>query len=165
MGATLTGGAKIAWQKLNTRCIVSWTSFCAPIQYSGYTFSNYESPFPTRDCIPYVRSGLYQLVIRVKGNPILVHQTGTTTVTRWDSAGTVSKFGAPMFEPKVFRKQMYCIEESTCDIVGPFRRPHVNSAPPCWFSARGIVPPLIKPLPHVFINCKAASTPRPYLKR
>jgi len=27
----------------------------------------------------------------------------------------------PMFE--VFRKQMYCIEESTCDIVGTFRRP------------------------------------------
>ena len=30
-------------------------------------FSHYESPFPTRDCIPYVRSGLYRLVIRVKG--------------------------------------------------------------------------------------------------
>jgi len=28
-----------------------------------------------------------------------------------------------MFEPEVFRKQMYCIEESTCDIVGTFRRP------------------------------------------
>jgi len=28
-----------------------------------------------------------------------------------------------MFEPEVFRKQMYCIEESTYDIVGSFRRP------------------------------------------
>jgi len=28
-----------------------------------------------------------------------------------------------MFEPEVFRKQMYGIEESTCDIVGIFRRP------------------------------------------
>jgi len=32
-----------------------------------------------------------------------------------------SKFGAPMFEPKVFQKQIYCTEESTCDIVGTFR--------------------------------------------
>jgi len=29
--------------------------------------SNYESPFPTRDCILFVRSGLYELVIRVTG--------------------------------------------------------------------------------------------------
>jgi len=38
-----------------------------------------------------------------------------------------------MFEPEVFRKQMYCIEESTCDISGTFRRPE-NCAPslrPC----------------------------------
>ena len=34
-----------------------------------------------------------------------------------------SKFGNPMFEPKVFRKQMNCIGESTCNIVGIFRRP------------------------------------------
>jgi len=27
----------------------------------------------------------------------------------------------PMFEAEVFWKQMYCIEESTCDIVGTFR--------------------------------------------
>jgi len=30
-----------------------------------------------------------------------------------------------MFETEVFRKQMYCIEESTCDIVGNFRRPGI----------------------------------------
>jgi len=33
-----------------------------------------------------------------------------------------SKFAAPKFEPEVFRKQMYCIEASTCDIVGTFRQ-------------------------------------------
>ena len=33
-----------------------------------------------------------------------------------------------MFEFEVFRKQMHCIEESTCDIVGAFRRPG-NCAP------------------------------------
>jgi len=31
------------------------------------------------------------------------------------------KFGAPIFEPKVFRKQMYCIEESIWNIIGTFR--------------------------------------------
>jgi len=28
-----------------------------------------------------------------------------------------------MLESEVFQKQIYCIEESTCDIVGTFRRP------------------------------------------
>ena len=41
-----------------------------------------------------------------------------------------SKFGAPMFEPEVFRKQMYYIEESTCGIVGTFRRLRSRSAHP-----------------------------------
>ena len=39
-----------------------------------------------------------------------------------------------MFEPKVFRKQMYCFEKSAYVIVGTFW-------PPQWFGARGIVPP------------------------
>jgi len=44
--------------------------------------------------------------------------------------GARSKFGAPMLEPKIFRKRMYCIEESTCDTVGTFRRdPHSFGAP------------------------------------
>jgi len=34
-----------------------------------------------------------------------------------------------MFETKVLRKQMYSIEDSTCDITGTFRRPHSDSAP------------------------------------
>jgi len=39
--------------------------------------------------------------------------------------GARSKFDAPMFETEVevFWKQMYCIEESTCDIVGLFGSP------------------------------------------
>jgi len=28
-----------------------------------------------------------------------------------------------MFEIEIFRKQMHCIEESTCDMVGTFLRP------------------------------------------
>jgi len=44
-----------------------------------------------------------------------------------------SKFGAPMFETEVFRKQMYSSEESTCDIVWTFRRLLSHSAPPAVF--------------------------------
>ena len=49
------------------------------------------------------------------------------------------------FEPEVFQKQIYCIEESSCQIVGTFRRPHSNSSPeelcpPC---------PLLRPCPAV----------------
>jgi len=56
--------------------------------------------------------------------------------------GARSNFGAPRFEIEVFRKQMYSIEESTCDIVGTFWRllkpfgspaviwrPHSDTAP------------------------------------
>jgi len=35
-----------------------------------------------------------------------------------------------MTEVEVFRKQIYCIEESTCDIFVTFRRPRIDSAPP-----------------------------------
>jgi len=57
------------------------------------------------------------------------------------------KFGTPVFEPEVFRKQMYCIEESTCDNVGTFRRSHSDLAPgelfpPCLPSLRRSTPDL-----------------------
>jgi len=35
-----------------------------------------------------------------------------------------------MFEPEFFRKQMFCTEEGTCDVVETFRRPNSHSAPP-----------------------------------
>jgi len=38
-------------------------------------------------------------------------------VTRLDGARGKKQVWRPMFEPEVFRKQMYFIEESTCDIV------------------------------------------------
>jgi len=37
--------------------------------------------------------------------------------------GARRNFGAPVFEFEVFRKQMYGIEENTCDIVWTFWRP------------------------------------------
>jgi len=50
--------------------------------------------------------------------------------------GARIKFVAPVVEPEVFRKQIYGIEESTCDIVETFQpplqcsgRPHSDSAP------------------------------------
>jgi len=39
--------------------------------------------------------------------------------------GARNKFAAPMFEPKVFRKQMYCFEKSAYVIVGTFWPPAV----------------------------------------
>jgi len=48
--------------------------------------------------------------------------------------GARNKFGAPMFEPEVFRKQMYCIKNSAYDIVVAFWSPTVIRRP-------GIVPP------------------------
>ena len=44
-----------------------------------------------------------------------------------------------MFEPEIFRKQMYCIDENICDIVGTLWRPHSDSAP-------GSCAPLVMPL-------------------
>ena len=66
--------------------------------------------------------------------------------------GTRSKFGAPIFEPEVFRKQMYWIEESTYDIVGTFRRPHSHSARPAVIRRPGICAPLVHPALHPWSN-------------
>jgi len=51
-------------------------------------------------------------------------------VTRLDGAGARCKFSASIFEPEVFRKQMYCTEECTCDIIGIFWRPRIISVSP-----------------------------------
>jgi len=37
--------------------------------------------------------------------------------------GAGSKIGASIFDPEVFRKQIYCIDENACDIVETFQRP------------------------------------------
>jgi len=92
------------------------------------------------------------------------------TDTRLDGARDnkqVWSLTPPMFEPEVFQKQMYSIEESTCDIVGPLRRPTQWFRAPVVIRRPGNFPsfaPLITPLPHAFTNCKAVSTPRPCLK-
>jgi len=41
-----------------------------------------------------------------------------------------------MFEPEIFLKQMYCIEESTCNIFETFQRPHSDLAPGKLFPPR-----------------------------
>ena len=53
-----------------------------------------------------------------------------------------------MFEPEVFRKQMHCIEESACNIVGIFRRPGN-----CASSLSPLVTPLPTPTPLQNILC------------
>jgi len=56
--------------------------------------------------------------------------------------GARSRFGAPVLEPEIFRKQMYCIEESICGIVGTLRRPRSDSAPGNCFPLSSLVTPL-----------------------
>ena len=49
---------------------------------------------------------------------------------------------SPPCSKRVFRKQMYCIEECACYIVGIFGTPAVIlPPPPHWLGARGIAPP------------------------
>jgi len=66
--------------------------------------------------------------------------------------GARSKFGATMFEREFFRKQMYCIEESTCDILETFRSPAVIRHHPQCFGASIVIrrprncAPLVAPL-------------------
>jgi len=69
----------------------------------------------------------------------------TSGVTRLDGARGKKQVWRPVFQPEIFRNQMYCLEEITCDIVGTLRRPRSHSAAPQRYGARGIVPPL----PHV----------------
>ena len=59
--------------------------------------------------------------------------------------GERNKFGVPVFESEVFRKQMYSFEKSAYDIV-------VTFWPPQWFGARGILPPC--PLVTPLVLCK-----------
>jgi len=64
-----------------------------------------------------------------------------------------SKFGVPMLEPEVIRKQKYCIEESTCDIVETFGTSRSHSALPAVIlrplvtGRQGNCSPLVTPLP------------------
>ena len=61
--------------------------------------------------------------------------------------GTRRKLGAPILEPEVFRKQMCCIEESTGDIAGIFRRPPRSDFAPHSDLAPGkLCAPLVAPL-------------------
>jgi len=62
------------------------------------------------------------------------------SVTKLDGPRDKKQVRCPMFEPEVFRKQIYCIEESTCDIVGTFRSlPQSFGAPPQWFGASIVI--------------------------
>jgi len=58
--------------------------------------------------------------------------------------GARNRFGAPMFEPEVFREQMYCVEETTCDMLGLFGRPNDSTPGHC-----SSLPPLGTPLKRI----------------
>jgi len=59
--------------------------------------------------------------------------------TGW-SPGQEASLATPCLNLRFFfRKQMYCIEESACDIVGTFWRPHNHSAPPAVFQRPRVI--------------------------
>ena len=57
---------------------------------------------------------------------------------------------APACSKQVFRKQMYCTEESICDIVGTFWRPCSHLAPHAviWRLHSDSAPEELRPLDH-----------------
>jgi len=64
--------------------------------------------------------------------------------------GARSMFGAPCSNLRSFWKQMHCIQESTCDIVGIFRRPPQSFGAPIVIRHPGncaLLPPSLRPLP------------------
>jgi len=71
----------------------------------------------------YVSLHIFRMKTRVQGRNEVRWRPGKKQVWR------------PYFRTEFFRKQTYCTEESTCEIVGSFRRP------PQWFDTRGIVSP------------------------
>ena len=60
--------------------------------YSGFNFWHYDLPFPTRYCIPFVRSGLYQLVIRVKGFRVSAHDLDSHCIIRFCPSAWTPRF-------------------------------------------------------------------------
>jgi len=58
-----------------------------------------------------------------------------------------SKFDAPMLETEVFRKQMCCSEESTCDIARTFRHPPQSFGTPIVIRRPGNCAPFSPSLP------------------
>jgi len=83
-------------------------------------------------------------------------------VTRLDGARARSKFGAPMFEPDVFRKQMYCIEENTCDIVWTFLRPPQWFGVPRMIRHPGSCASLCPPVTYLFLRKIRVNNARSY---
>jgi len=77
---------------------------------------------------------IYPVLKLIPINALLLGKVGLWFIVRPTTPRGPSRLdGARGKEPDVFRKQMYDIEESTCDIVGTFRHP------PQWFGTREIV--------------------------
>jgi len=60
--------------------------------YSGFNFWHYDLPFPTRYCISFVRSGLYQLVIHVKGFQVSAHDLDSHCIIRFCPSAWTPRF-------------------------------------------------------------------------
>jgi len=64
---------------------------------------------------------------------------------RLDGARGKKQVWPPMFEPEFFWKEMYCIEESTCDIIETFGAPRSNSVPNSDSATGELCPPRYAP--------------------
>jgi len=66
--------------------------------------------------------------------------------------------GAPIFEPEVFRKEIHCVEESSCEIVKTFRCPQQTFCAPIMIRRLGNLPPVVTPYPGAEVRiCKGGS--------
>jgi len=78
--------------------------------------------FPERNRPEWLFRLYYKITLQL-GEACRKWRGTTRCVTRLDGARGKKQIWRPMLEPEVCRKQMYCIEESTCDNVGTFQRP------------------------------------------
>jgi len=85
--------------------------------------------FPERNRPEWLFRLYYKITLQL-GEACRKWRGTTRCVTRLDGARGKKQIWRPMLEPEVCRKQMYCIEESTCDNVGTFQRPPRSDSAP-----------------------------------
>ena len=87
------------------------------------TFINYPNLWVSLLSIPDYRNLIQKAISVLVRLPTRgIKRLYGARVKKTNSAPPWSKFGAPMIESEFFRRQICCIEESTCDIAGTFRR-------------------------------------------
>ena len=101
----------------------------------------FSRPRPILETLSLLNSYIYFCIGNIIGIPRdnLLHMQGRNEVKLRPGQET---FGARMFEFELFRKKIYCIAESTCDIFWIFGAPHSDSAPGICTPLHSLVTPL-----------------------